>query len=150
RCTSIVTTPQNSAIRTRSDNRTCMTRLLQPLWLLLATATDSQLRPMIEYLQEENKILRSILPKRITVTPRERARLIKFGTILGRALNGLITIVSQRTFRRWVAGDSPKKPKPSNRKPGRPRTAEDIRNLVIQIAMDNGWGYTRVLGELKK
>jgi putative transposase len=127
-----------------------MTRLLQPLWLLLATATDSRLRQMIEYLQEENKILRAKLPKRITVTTRERARLIKFGTILGNALNGLITIVSPRTLRRWVAGDSPKKPKPSNRKPGRPCTAEDIRKLVIQIATDNGWGYTRVLGELKK
>src|SRR5262245_21254200 len=98
-----------------------MTRLLQPLWLLLATATDSQLRQMIEYLQEENKILRSKLPKQIIVTARERARLVKFGTILGTAIGGLITIVSERTFRRWVAGDSPRKPKPSYRKPGRPR-----------------------------
>jgi putative transposase len=33
---------------------------------------------------------------------------------------------------------------------GRPRTAEDIRAPVVRIAAENGWGYTRVLGELKK
>ena len=36
------------------------------------------------------------------------------------------------------------------RKPGRPRTPEAIRELVIQMAKDNGWGLGRILGELKK
>src|SRR5262249_50031395 len=35
-------------------------------------------------------------------------------------------------------------------KPGRPRTPDEIRDLVVQIARDNQWGYTRALGELKK
>ena len=33
----------------------------------------------IEYLKAENRILRSKLPKRITVTTAERARLVKLG-----------------------------------------------------------------------
>jgi hypothetical protein len=33
---------------------------------------------------------------------------------------------------------------------GRPRTAEDIRQLVLRIARDNGWGSLRVVGELRK
>ena len=35
-------------------------------------------------------------------------------------------------------------------RPGRPRTPEDIRELVLRIARETGWGYTRILGELKK
>jgi hypothetical protein len=54
-----------------------MTRFLQPLWLLLAAGRDSELRQMVEYLREENRILRSKLPKQVKVTARERARLLK-------------------------------------------------------------------------
>jgi putative transposase len=36
------------------------------------------------------------------------------------------------------------------RKPGRPRTPDDIRALVRRITRETGWGYTRILGEMKK
>jgi len=29
-------------------------------------------------------------------------------------------------------------------------TAEDIRKLIIKLAKENEWGYTRILGELRK
>jgi hypothetical protein len=38
-------------------------RLLQPLWLLLASVTDRQLARMVEYLKAENRILRDKLPR---------------------------------------------------------------------------------------
>ncbi|MBM3983658.1 MAG: helix-turn-helix domain-containing protein [Planctomycetes bacterium] len=44
--------------------------------------------------------------------------------------------------RRGSRGGSP-------REPGRPKTAEEVRALVLKLATENGWGYTRVLGELK-
>jgi putative transposase len=129
-----------------------MTRFLQPLWLLLTTGKDSDLRQMIEYLREENRILRSKLPDRITVTARERSRLLKFGTKIGGAIRELITIVSYRTFCRWRADAQPSKgrKKESKRKPGRPKTPEEIRELILKLARENSWGSTRVLGELKK
>jgi putative transposase len=127
-----------------------MTRLLQPLFALLASTTDSNLRQVVEYLQEENRILRSKFPKRITVTPQERARLVKLGAALGGALKAIITIVSPRTFARWVAGTAAKARPAAPRRGGRPPTAEDIRNLVIRIANENGWGSLRVAGELHK
>jgi hypothetical protein len=34
------------------------------------------------------------------------------------------------------------------REPGRPRTSEEIRQLVVKIADENGWGSMRVFGEL--
>ena len=35
-------------------------------------------------------------------------------------------------------------------KRGRPRKPEEVRELIIQMAKDTGWGYRRILGELKK
>jgi putative transposase len=130
-----------------------MMRFLQPLWLLLTTSKDSDLRQMIEYLKNENEILRSKLPDRITLTARERNRLVKFGSKIGGAIRELITIVSYRTFCRWRADTEPSKDKKkvTKRKPGRPKTKEEIRELILKLAREiNGWGSTRVLGELKK
>ena len=82
-----------------------MPRLLQPLWLLLASVTDRQLARMVEYLKAENCILRDKLPAQVKVTPRERSRLVRLGSKLGTAVRDLITIVTPRTFARWVAGE---------------------------------------------
>ncbi|MFO0825081.1 MAG: hypothetical protein U0792_18490 [Gemmataceae bacterium] len=129
-----------------------MMRFLQPLWLLLTTSKDTDLRQMVEYLKAENKILRSKLPKQITVTARERARIVKFGSKLGGAIRELISIVSYRTFCRWRADTQPStdKKKTPKRKPGRPKTQDEIRELILKLARESGWGSTRVLGELKK
>src|SRR5262249_44852946 len=91
---------------------------------------------------------RDKLPDRVTVTPRERQRLLKYGRKLGSAIKNLITIVSPRTFTRWLSGERSPARKPS--KPGRPRTSAEIRELILRIARESGFGYTRILGELKK
>ncbi len=36
------------------------------------------------------------------------------------------------------------------KKRGRPRTTESICNLIVKIASETGWGYTRVMGEIRK
>ena len=38
----------------------------------------------------------------------------------------------------------------SKKPTGRPRTSEFLRELVVRIAKDTGWGYTRILGELRR
>jgi putative transposase len=128
-----------------------MARFFHPLIMVLARATESELARYVEYLKAENRILRSKLPKQVVCTPAERQRLMKLGKPLGPAIKDLITIVTPRSFARWVSGAGATKPeKKTTRKPGRPRTPEAIRELIIQMARDNGWGLGRILGELKK
>jgi hypothetical protein len=75
-------------------------------------------------------------------------RLIEYGRPLGTTIKYLIGIVSPRTFLRWLGAEPPSSPKLG--KPGRPRTEVEIRDLVLRLARETGWGYTRILGELKK
>jgi putative transposase len=121
------------------------------LLLLLAQATDKALARYVQFLKVENQILRSKLPRVVKVTPQESRRLVKFGRPLGPALKELISIVSPRTFLRWLDADGSRHSRrASPTRPGRPRTAEAIRELVLRLARENDWGYTRILGELKK
>jgi putative transposase len=115
--------------------------------MLLARATQKELVQMVEYLKAENRMLRSKLPRCIDVTPAERAKLLKLGLRLGSKIKEVIGIVHPRTFARWLSeSTSGKKP----RKRGRPRKPEQIRQLILDMAKATGWGYRRILGELKK
>jgi putative transposase len=112
-----------------------MKAVIPSLVLVIAQATDRELARMVEYLKAENRILRSKLPKRISVTPRDRQTLLKFGKKLGGKIRALITIVTPRTCLRWVGGDSPTNRRPG--KPGRPRTKEEVRESVLKLARKN-------------
>jgi putative transposase len=128
-----------------------MKKLYQSFLLMLAGATDRELAQQVEFLKAENAILRGKLPKRITVSPQEKQRLLRFGKALGAAIKSLISIVSPRTFLRWLQQERQPQPVATPRNgPGRPRTPEEVRELVLQLARDNAWGTMRILGELKK
>ena len=79
-----------------------MANVFQSLLLVIASATRNELARQIKYLKVENEILRSKLPGRITITPNERQRLVKFAQKLGRALQQLATIVKPDTLLRWI------------------------------------------------
>ncbi len=82
-----------------------MAHLFQSLLLLIATASKNELARQIKYLKVENEILRSKLPARITVTTKERSRLVRFAKKLGTAIYGLATIVTPQTVMRWLKED---------------------------------------------
>ncbi len=130
-----------------------MSLILHPLFALLASVSRQELARQVAYLREENKILRARLPERLVATPQEKRRLLKFGRRLGVQLRELISIVSYQTFVRWIRqkeASHAEKKAASARKPGRPRTPDEIRELVLKLARENEWGYTRILGELRK
>ena len=66
---------------------THMKRIIHPLLLLIARATEKEATQYIEYLKAENRILRSKLPKRVEMTAAEKATLISLGQKLGSAIS---------------------------------------------------------------
>ncbi len=126
-----------------------MTFIFHPLLALIASVTDRELAKYIQFLKEENKILRSRLPGQVHTKPAERERLIKFGKALGRAVEELITIVSPSTFYRWLREEEGQLKRKKNPKGGQ-RKPREIRELVLQIASVTGFGLTRIVGELRK
>lgn len=125
-----------------------MGRIFQPLLFLLARCTRNELIRQVEWLKAENEMLRKrVDKKRIFLDQEEKSRLMKLGQAIGSDLKHIINIVSYSTYLSWLRkereGHAPKKM-------GRPRTAESICNLIVKIATETGWGYTRVMGEIKK
>lgn len=106
---------------------------------------------VIEFLQEEIRVLQEQLGKRPRFTDDQRHRLAAKGKPIGRkGLARFASIVTPDTLLAWhrrlIANkyDSSKK-----RKPGRPRTKADIRELILRMARENrSWGYTRIQGAL--
>ena len=124
-------------------------KIFHPLLAMIASATDRELARYVEFLKEENRILRSRIPGQVHTKPEERSRLVKLGRDLGRAIEELITLVSPATFYRWCReepGSSKKKRNPTAGK----RKPREIRELVIEIAKTTNFGYTRIVGELRK
>ena len=123
-------------------------KIFHPLLALIASASNNELAKYVEFLKEENKILRSRIPGQVHTKPDERSRLIKLGKALGQAIEELITLVAPSTFYRWCrdehSGKKKLNPKGGQRKP------REIRELVIEIATTTGFGYTRIIGELRK
>lgn len=126
-----------------------MPSLFRRLLGVLAGSSQAELRRQNQFLRAENEILRSKIPGPIRVTPQERARLLRLGVAVGAAIHSLISIVKPATFLQWVrrASQQPVTCRPRN--PGRPRTPEQIRELVLRLARETGWGYTRLVGQMR-
>src|SRR3982074_3717287 len=107
---------------------------------------------VIDYLQEENRVLKERLGGRhIRFTDAERRRLARKAQALGRkVLNELETLVTPDTLLRWYRELVASKWNYSHRRgPGRPRVMKTIVDLVLQMALENpSWGYTRIQGAM--
>jgi len=125
-----------------------MFRFFHPFLFLLARSTANDLQKQIEFLKAENEILRKHVPKKhLHLSQEERAKLLKLGKELGPGIRHVITIVSYSTFRCWVRKEEGSK---AVTRKGRPRLAALVRELVVMMGKETGWGYTKILGELKK
>ncbi len=106
---------------------------------------------VIEYLEEEIRVLQEQLGKRPRFNDDQRRRLAAKGKSIGRkGLARFACIVTPDTLLAWHRRLIAKKYDSSKkRNPGRPATAADIRELVLRMARENrSWGYTRIQGAL--
>jgi hypothetical protein len=133
-----------------------MSPLLLPFLLfrlMFAGCVNLHQLDVIEYLQEENRVLKERLGgPRIRFTDVERRRLARKAQALGRkVLNELETLVTPDTLLRWYRELIASKWNYRHRRgPGRPRVMMTITDLVVQMALENpSWGYTRIRGALE-
>jgi len=126
----------------------------QLLSVIVAGILNEQQQRVIDYLKEENRILREQLgSKQIRFTDNQRRRLAVLGKALGRkVLTEFCSIVTPDTIMRWHRKLIANKYNGSGaRKPGRPRVIQEIRSLVVRFALENRfWGYEPIEGELGK
>ena len=110
-------------------------------WLALLAPSDRAKDAEILILRHQVAVL-----QRQVKTPRpswaDRAVLAALARLLpGARLRQLRLIISPRTLLRWHASLARRHWTCPRRAPGRPRTAQTIRALVLEMAWDNpGWG----------
>jgi hypothetical protein len=118
----------------------------------LAGWMNEQQQLAIEYLREENRVLRDQLGnRRLRLTDQQRCGLAAKAVLLGRKLlEDIATIVTPETLLNWHRRLIARKYDGSaGRLPGRPGTAKQIEQLIVQMARENrDWGYLRIQGAL--
>jgi putative transposase len=118
-------------------------------WLALLARSDRAKDAEILILRHQVTVLqRHAEPPRLSWT--DRAILSALARLLPRShLRKLQWIVTPRTVLRWHADLARRRRAYPHCKPGRPRTQQAIRALVLEMARDNpAWGYRRIHGEL--
>jgi len=121
------------------------------LLISLAGWLNQRQQDVIDYLQEENRVLREQLEgKRLRFSDDQRRRLAVRAKKLGRRmLHELTTLVTPATLFAWHRRLIAEKYDGKRRGPGRPRAKEEIQQLLVRMATENrDWGYRRIQGAM--
>jgi putative transposase len=132
-----------------------MLKTVDPFRLLLfalAGWMNHQQEQVIDYLREENRVLRAQLGnRRLRFDDEQRRRLAVRAKALGRKMRDQIaTLVTPETLLRWHRKLVAEKYDGSaKRAPGRPRKVAELAALIVRMATENrDWGYRRIQGAL--
>src|SRR6516165_6771120 len=132
-----------------------MTKSLDPFRFLLIAVSgwmNQQQLPLIDYLREENRVLREQLgQRRLRFNDDQRRRLAaRAKGLRSKLLREMATIVTPETLLAWHRRLIVQKYDGSDKRGcGRPRKSAEIENLVVRMAKENrSWGYRRMQGAL--
>jgi hypothetical protein len=120
--------------------------------MAIAGWMNRQQQQVIEYLRTANKVLREKLGhKRIILNESQKVRLATAAMKLGKdLLRQFGTLFSPATLLRWNRWFVARKYDGSGKRGPKPRKANSVRKLVLQMAEQNpSWGYGHIHGELK-
>jgi hypothetical protein len=130
-----------------------MPKTLDPFRFLLISVAgwmNQHQQHAIEYLREENRVLRAQLGnRRLRFTDDQRRSLAAKAKLPGRRLLAKVaTVATPETLLHWhrklIAN---KYDGSARRNPGRPATGMELEALVVRMAMENRvWGYLRSTG----
>ena len=113
---------------------------------------DQSLLARVEYLIEENRVLRNQISKRILLTDAERKILAEKAFALGKLMADTVTIVKPETILKWHRRLVAKKfdGSKNRKKQGRPPVTPEVEALILAMAKDNSsWGYDRIAGAIR-
>ncbi len=129
-----------------------MPPIFHALAVILAGWLNRHQQRVLDYLREENRVLRAQLGRRkLRLTDDDRVRLAVRGVALGRKLlDDFATIVTPETILRWHRRLVAQKWTCPSRQPDRKLVMRRIAELVVRMARENpSWGYDRIQGALK-
>jgi len=124
----------------------------QLMLISLAGWLNRHQQAVIDYIKEENKILKEQLGgKRPQFNDDQRRRLAVLGMALGRkVLSEMTTIVTPDTILGWHRQLIARHWTFARGSPGRPRTVKVITELILKMALENPlWGYTSIRDRLQ-
>jgi putative transposase len=122
-------------------------RLLKLVVLLGRRERSKELEILV--LRHELSVLRGQV-RQPHFEPHDRLLLAAFSRVLPRSSWSAFLVRPETLLhwhrrlvaRRWTYG---------HRKPGRPAICSEVRGLIVRLARENrGWGYLRIVGELRK
>src|SRR4030095_12729173 len=108
--------------------------------IAMAGLMNQKQQYVIDYLREENRVLRAQLgSRRLLFTDDQRRRLAAKAKLVGRrVLNQIADLATPDTLLAWHRKlIAEKYDGGANGGPGRPRTAHKIENLVVRMAQQN-------------
>jgi putative transposase len=121
-------------------------RLLELAVLRRRSAREKEIEILV--LRHQLRVLeRQVVRPQLTQT--DRALLAAFSRVLPRAAWKRSLFVAPATVLRWHRQLVARRSTYPHRRPGRPATPAQVRELVVRLARENpAWGYRRIQGEL--
>jgi Homeodomain-like domain len=112
-------------------------------------SVNEDLLRRIEYLLEENLVLRNQIQRRLLLTDHERRTLAEEAVALGKLMADTVTIVKPGTILKWHRRLVAQKFDGSRfrKRHGHPPIKTELEQLVVRLARENpAWGDDRIVG----